>query len=521
MDAEDKGAKPEETSAEALEPNPAPARRGSPKLIWALLGALIFIPLAFSPPPAKPPPKPVLESEAPRTAPLASWEKRWRDKPPAPKNLRQSMEVETGIGERLMSLVGLAFLVGICLLFSKNKRRVSWRLVGVGLALQIFLGVILLRTPLGEAFFGGINESVKALLSYSDRGAAFLFGDLIKFQFAEAFIAFSVLSTIIFFSAFVTVLYHLGTMQLIVKGLSAVMRKTMGTSGAETLSAAGNIFVGQTEAPLLIKPFVKGMTESELMAVMTGGFATVAGGVLAAYVGMLRPYFPDVAGHLLSASIMSAPAALVCAKLLIPEPDPTRCETYGAMRVQLDRPDANIIDAACRGAGEGLKLALNVGAMLLVFVALVALANDVLGGFCHLVGIDSLLGLEGNQRVSLELIFGKLMAPVAFLMGVPWEDAEKVGQLFGLKTVLNEFFAYFQLANGFAADPNYLQPRSLIIACYGLCGFANFSSIAIQIGGISGIAPERRSDLARLGLRAMFGGTVAAFMTGTVAGLLI
>jgi concentrative nucleoside transporter, CNT family len=324
-----------------------------------------------------------------------------------------------------------------------------------------------------------------------------------------AMFAFNVLPTIIFFSSLMTVLYHLGVMQIAVKGVAFVMQRTMRTSGAETLSAAGNIFVGQTEAPLLIKPFVDRMTNSELMAVMTGGFATVAGGVLAAYVGILLVYFPDIAGHLMAASVMSAPAALVVAKLMYPEDSVP--ETAGTLEVDIERPDVNVIDAAARGASEGLFLALNVGAMLLAFIALVYMMDGMLGW----AG-----GLFGFEALSFELILGWVLSPLAWLMGVPWVDAPAVGSLMGVKTVLNEFFAYFQLA-GMLGGAHSLQPRSIIIATYALSGFANFSSIAIQLGGIGGIAPSRRHDLSRLGLRAMVGGSIAAFMTATVAGMIL
>jgi CNT family concentrative nucleoside transporter len=311
-------------------------------------------------------------------------------------------------------------------------------------------------------------------------------------------------------------------MQWVVKGVAWVMMRTMRTSGAETLSAAGNIFMGQTEAPLLIKPYVKTMTLSELHAVMTGGFATVAGGVMAAYVGMLLFYFPDIAGHLMAASVMSAPAALVFAKLMLPEKEVP--QTRDTLHARVEKIDANVIDAAARGAGEGLSLALNVGAMLLAFIALVALLNAFIGWFGGLVGLSGALQdagwLAAGQPLSLNWLLGRLLSPLAWAMGVPWQDATTVGALIGAKTVLNEFVAYLQLSNLLATGAD-LSPRSVIIATYALCGFANFSSIAIQIGGIGGLAPNRRSDLARIGLRAMIAGTLASFMTATIAGMLI
>ena len=312
-----------------------------------------------------------------------------------------------------------------------------------------------------------------------------------------------VLPTIIFMSSLMSVLYHAGDMQKIVEWTAKIMMKTMGTSGAESLSAAANIFVGQTEAPLVIKPFVDTMTKSELMALMTGGMATVAGGVLAAYVGLGVD-----AGHLLAASVMSAPAALAVAKLMVPETE--QSQTEGVVRVDLPKTHANMIDAAAAGAGEGLTLALNVGAMLLAFIALVAMFN----GFLGLVG-----GWVGFPELSFELIVGYLFAPFAFLMGVAWEDCVQVGVMLGKKTVLNEFVAYLDLQA--AIQANSISERSITIATYALCGFANFSSIAIQLGGIGGIAPSRRQDLAKLGVQALVGGTLACFMTACIAGLLI
>jgi CNT family concentrative nucleoside transporter len=304
------------------------------------------------------------------------------------------------------------------------------------------------------------------------------------------------------------VLYYLGIMQRIVQGMAWGFQRLLGTSGAETLSATGNIFVGQTEAPLLIKPFVGEMTVSELNTVMVGGFATIAGGVMAAYVGMLSPYFPDIAGHLLTASVMNAPAGLLISKILVPETGAP--VTRGKVKVEIATKEANVIEAAAAGAGQGLQLALNVGAMLLAFIALIALINALLGAAGGVVGVDGL---------SLERLFGWALAPVAWLMGVPWGDAGAVGSLIGVKVSVNEFVAYLQLAGIMNADS--LSLRAEVIATYALLGFANFSSIAIQIGGIGGLAPERRGDLARLGLKAMIGGNLAAFMSASLAGMLL
>jgi CNT family concentrative nucleoside transporter len=435
--------------------------------------------------------------------------------------------------DRIRSFLGLIALGGLAWAMSTERSRISWRLVTWGVGLQLVFAVFILKTRLGERLFDGAGRLVVGLLGFTIEGASFVFGNLVydtvpvgivgQGGFTElpgqvaqtgAAFAFFVLPTIIFFSSLMTVGYHLGVMQVVVRAFAWVMQRTLRTSGAETLSAAGNVFVGQTEAPLLIKPFIERMTRSELMALMTGGFATVAGGVLAAYVGMMVAYFPDVAGHMIAASVMSAPAALVVAKLMVPETEEP--ETSGSLEIVVEKRDVNVIDAAARGAGEGLHLALNVGAMLLAFVALIHLCNGVLGWGGGLVGFPDL---------SLERILGWVLAPLAWLMGVPWSDAPAVASLMGVKTVLNEFVAYLQLAGtlGSATADGVpgLQPRSIIIATYALSGFANFGSIAIQIGGIGGIAPSRRQDLSRLGLRAMIGGAIAAFMTATIAGMIL
>jgi concentrative nucleoside transporter, CNT family len=457
--------------------------------------------------------------------------------------LRDFGDVETPLHQRLVSVLGMVVLLGIAVMLSVNRAMIPWRLVAWGMGLQLFFALLILKTPAGEAFFAGINGIIVALLGFTEAGARFLFGNLVVNNVpvgtgepgmapmepiagtvanTGAFFAFNVLPTIVFFSSLMTMLYYFGVMQAVVKGFAWVMMRTMRTSGAETLSASGNIFFGQTEAPLLIKPYIAGMTMSELMAVMTGGFATVAGGVMAAYVGLLIFYFPDIAGHLMAASVMSAPAALVFAKIMWPETEEPA--TRGSLRVDVEKVDANVIDAAARGAGEGLQLAMNVGAMLLAFIALIALFNALIGWFGSVTQLATLfqgIGWLGDgQPLSLEALLGWLLAPLAWLMGVPWADAPTVGTLLGIKTVVNEFVGYLQLSS-LLAEGTELSPRSVIIATYALCGFANFSSIAIQIGGIGGIAPSRRSDLARIGLRAMIAGTLAAFMTATIAGILI
>lgn len=441
--------------------------------------------------------------------------------------------LDTPLIERARSVLGMVVLLGIAWALSTDRRRVSWSLVAWGVGLQFVFALFILKTPLGANAFDAAGTIVVGLLGFTLQGAEFVFGNLVydtvpvgrvgdggfaaapgQVARTGAAFAFSVLPTIIFFSALMAVTYHLGVMQRIVRAAAWLMQRTMKTSGAESLSAAGNVFVGQTEAPLLVRPFIDKMTESELMALMTGGFATVAGGVLAAYVGMLVPYFPDVAGHMLAASVMSAPAALVVAKIMLPE---TRePETAASLEIVVDKPDVNVIDAAARGAAEGLTLALNVGAMLLAFVALIYMCNGLLGWVGALVGFDGL---------TLELILGWVLAPLAWLMGVPWADAPFVGSLLGIKTVLNEFIAYLQLAGSLgevaAGAEGGLSPRSVIITTYALSGFANFGSIAMQIAGIGGLAPSRRHDLSRLGLRAMIGGSIAAFMTATVAGMIL
>ncbi len=450
----------------------------------------------------------------------------------AAEQLQQAREgLNTPLPARLVGVVGIAAMLVIAWAFSTDRRRVHWRLVAMGVVLQAVFAFLVLKTGVGRALFSGANAVFIRLLGFTKDGATFLFGNLVNTNVpvgvptgmppeasplealetwanTGASFAFLVLPTIIFFSSLMSVLYYLGIMQRVVRAIAWVMQRTMGTSGAETLSVAGNIFVGQTEAPLLIKPFVGAMTYSELNTVMVGGFATIAGGVMAAYVGMLTPYFPDIAGHLLTASVMNAPAALLISKILVPEVGEPA--TKGAVRLETERPEANVIEAAAGGAGQGLQLALNVGAMLLAFIALIQLIN---------YGVGSLGGLAGVEGLSLERIFGWILAPLAWLMGVPWNDAGTVGSLIGVKTVVNEFVAYLQLAG--TLDAGTLSPRAAIVATYALLGFANFSSIAIQIGGIGGIAPARRGDLSRLGLRAMLGGNLAAFMSASLAGMLL
>ena len=394
-------------------------------------------------------------------------------------------------------------MLGVAYGLSTSRKDIKWKTVLTGIALQLVFGLFILKTPIGESIFESARAMFQNVLNYTNEGSRFIFGDLTdpsKFGFIFAFL---VLPTIIFMSSLMSVLYHIGIMQKVVELAAKLMMKVMNTSGAESLSAAANIFVGQTEAPLVVKPFVDKMTNSELMALMTGGMATVAGGVLAAYVGMGID-----AGHLLAASVMSAPAALAIAKLMVPETEVS--ETAGIVKADLPKTNVNLIDAAATGAGEGLHLALNVGAMLLAFIALIALLNGMIGWFGGLIGFENL---------SFELIIGYLFSPFAFVMGIPWDDCLQVGILLGKKTVVNEFVAYLDLQT--AVKAGNISERATIISTYALCGFANFSSIAIQLGGIGGIAPSRRQDLARLGVKSLIGGTLACFMTACIAGLLI
>lgn len=404
--------------------------------------------------------------------------------------------------ERFTGILGLTILLGAAFLLSNNRRKINWRLVFYGLALQLFFAVFILKTPIGKPFFDTIDQIIRKLLSFSDAGSDFLFksfragvveGPLMNF-------AFRVLPTIIFFSSLMAILYHLGIMQVIVKWIAKAMQKTMKTSGSETLSVSANIFVGQTEAPLIIRPFISSMTKSELMAVMTGGFATIAGGVMAMYVKILSD-IPGIAGHLMAASIMSAPAALVVAKIIYPETEIS--DTMGDLKIEVEKSEDNVMEALSRGATDGLKLAANVGAMLIAFVAMIAMINAILGFF----------------DLSLQQILAWIFSPLAWTMGVPWAEAGTLGMLMGEKLVLTELIAYGDLSH--LRDIAAISDRSAIIASYALCGFANFASIGIQLGGIGGIAPNRRKDLAKLAIKAMFGGAIASWLTATIAGILI
>ncbi|MBN2723328.1 MAG: NupC/NupG family nucleoside CNT transporter [Deltaproteobacteria bacterium] len=394
----------------------------------------------------------------------------------------------------LTSLLGILVFIGIAWLLSEHKKNIRWKTVLYGLLTQFVFALFILKTGPGKYVFASMKDGVNTLMKFTAAGSEFVFGDLMKTGFSFALL---VLPTIIFFSSLFAVLYYFRVLQLFVRIFTVLLSKILGTSGAESLSAAANIFMGQTEAPLMVKPYVEKMTRSELMTLMTGGMATVSGGVLAAYVGMGVD-----AGHLIAASVMSAPAAIIFAKIIVPETETPL--TVNVTNIEIEITDQNPLDAAARGAHEGMFLALNVAAMLIAFIAFVAMFNYF-------------LALAGT---SMEQILGFIMRPFAFLMGVPWEEAGKVGTLLGEKTVLNEFVAYKHLGE-LSASNTPLSSKSTVIATYALCGFANFASIAIQLGGISGIAPSRRGEIASLGLKAMIAGTFASFITANIAALLL
>lgn len=446
------------------------------------------------------------------------------------------MEILGDIGRGLLGMVGL---IGIAYLFSSNKKGINWELVLKGLALQLVIAFLMLNVPFVRAIFQYIADAFVTLLSFTDEGVKFVFSDLwyediamnkvtsrdeageiltmdpnygIPFMFA-----FKVLPTVVFFSAFSAILYYLGILQRIIYAFAWVMSKVMKLSGAESIAAAANVFIGQTEAPLVIKPYLDRMTRSEIMCLMTGGMATIAGGVFALFVIFLGDEF---AIHFLTASIVSAPAAIVVAKILYPEDDEESINTD--LEVPKEKLGVNLLDAISKGTTDGIKLAVNVGAMLLVFIALVAFVNHLLGLMGGIFGLNEIIASSTGgtfDDLSLEYLLGMLFAPVAWLLGVPSQDITLVGQLLGKKTVVNEVVAYVDLG-GFMSNPAInLHPKSVLIATYALCGFANFSSIGIQIGGIGSIAPKQRGTLAEFGFKSMIGGTIACFLTAAIAGM--
>ena len=408
----------------------------------------------------------------------------------------------------MSGFLGLALFIAFAWAISENRRLFPWRTVVAGIALQFLLGWLILGTEVGSLFFGQLDGIFRRLLGFANEGVSMVFGPLAnkdlltsKWGSDHSFLfAVTVTGTIVLVSALSSLLYHYGILQIVVRAVAWIMRRLMRTSGAESLAAAANIFMGQTEAPLVIKPYLTTMTRSELMALMVGGMATIAGGVLAAYVS-----FGISAGHLLTASVMSAPAALMMAKILLPETEVS--ETAGGTQRQMERETVNGIDALCRGASDGMTLAINVMAMLIAFVATVALANYLLS--------LSLQWVDVQDAKPLQTVLGWLNAPFAWLMGVPWEDCKIVGSILGERIVLNEFIGYLNLSKA-----QGLQPESITITTYALCGFANFSSIAIQIGGIGALAESRRAELARLGFKAMIGGVLACYCTASIAGIL-
>ncbi|NNG28190.1 MAG: NupC/NupG family nucleoside CNT transporter [Ignavibacteriaceae bacterium] len=443
----------------------------------------------------------------------------------------------------LRGFVGIIVLVGIAFLLSNNKKKINWKLVGTGLGLQFVFAVFILRSEelrsfffiLGwpKDFFGWISGFFVVVLNFTMAGAQFVFGDLAKLPGSEgsmgSFFAFQVLPTIIFFACLMSILYYVGFMQMVVRGMAWIMARFLGTSGAESLSCSANIFVGQTEAPLMVKPYLKEMTKSEILTIMVGGMATIAGGVMAAYIQILGSAYSIKHGvplaeaqqlfatQLLGASVMAAPAAIVISKILFPETSEPK--TKGTVKVDVEKDASNIIEAAANGASAGLKLALNVGAMLLAFIALIALVNYLLDGLGDLVNWNESLKATYGQPLSFELLLGWIFQFVAFSIGVPWEDALNFGSLLGTKIVINEFVAYSEMGTMIEAG-KILNEKSILMATYALCGFANLSSIAIQIGGLGPLAPNKKSDIAALGIKAVIGGAMATLMTATLAGLL-
>lgn len=442
----------------------------------------------------------------------------------------------------LRGIFGIMLILLIAFLFSNNKKKINWRLVISGIGIQFIFAVLIIRgkelgnyfSPLAypKYFFEWVSSFFVLILNFTTEGAKFVFGNLAIGGGQEGslgiFFAFQVLPTIIFFASLMSILYYLGIMQKIVQGMAWLMAKILGTSGAESLSCTANIFVGQTEAPLMIKPYLKGMTDSELLTVMVGGMATIAGGVMAAYIQMLGQAFANsmnmslyqaqllFATHLLGASVMAAPAALVISKIIVPEI--SEPETKGSVKVKVEKNASNVLEAAANGASEGLKLALNVAAMLIAFIALIALLNYILEYFGKLLMINNYFLNTYGKPLNLQLILGIVFQYFAYGIGVPWDGSLAFGSLFGTKIVLNEFVAYLDMSNLIALK-ELTNEKAIFMATYALCGFANFSSIAIQIGGLSPLAPNKTSTLAKLGLRAVLGGALATLLTATLAGI--
>ncbi|MBO6515914.1 MAG: NupC/NupG family nucleoside CNT transporter [Bacteroidia bacterium] len=436
-------------------------------------------------------------------------------------------------------LFGLAILIAIAFIFSKNRRSINWKLVGTGIGLQLILALLIFKVPGVDKAFGMVATGFTKLLSFTDDGAKFVFGtwpdmtklfavetnaagEIVEVGHVVGFVfAFKVLPTIVFFSALTSLLYYLGILQKIVYAFAWVLSKTMKLSGAESLAAAANIFIGQTEAPLVVKPYIANMTKSEIMSLMTGGMATIAGGVFALFIGLLggsdELLQQQFAKHLLTASILSAPAALVLAKVLVPETE----EVETDLKIDKSKIGSGAIDSISVGTGEGVKLAVNVGAMLMVFIAFISLVNyllfDLIG---HYTGLNGVIADHTIYNgLNLQMILGYLFAPLAWVIGIESQDIVLAGQMLGEKTVINEVIAYFSLRDFMGGDTPQLSQKTITMMTYALCGFANFSSIGIQIGGIGGIAPNQRARLAKLGMRALLGGTLACLMTAAIAGM--
>ncbi len=442
----------------------------------------------------------------------------------------------------IRGIFGIALILGIAFLFSNNKRKINWRMIAIAIGMQIVFAIFIIHADTLRSWFfvlgwpkdliNWFGSAIVALLGFTMQGSEFVFGNLAKNNGSGSlgfFFAFQVLPTIIFVSCLTAIFYYLGILQIIVKGMAWVMSKFLGTSGAESLSNTANIFVGQSEAPLLIKPYIEKMTNSEILTIMVGGMATIAGGVMASYIQMLGQSFAEAhkiglqeaqikfAVQLLAASCMAAPASLAISKIIYPElEEPV---TKGTVKLKVEKNASNIIEAAANGAGDGLMLALNVAGMLIAFIALIALVNFLFTAFGNLIGVNAYLIQHFGSPLSLQLIFGMVLQYLAYGIGVPWNDAFHFGSLIGTKVVLNEFVAYADLTT--LIKQGVISDKGMMMATYALCGFANFSSIAIQIGGIGPLAPSRKKDIAALGLKAVLGGTLATLMTATLAGILV
>lgn len=432
------------------------------------------------------------------------------------------MLLTIGLTSISRGLLGMFVLVAIAYLFSANRKAINWKLIGKGLLIQLVFAFLIIKVPFVEAVFSWISEKFIRIIGFTEDGVNFLFGSFVTGNVERGLInfVFKILPTIVFFSALTSMLFYLGILQKIVYVLAWFMKKAMKLSGAESLAAAGNIFLGQTESPFLIKPYLNKMTKSEMMCLMSGGMATIAGGVLAAYIGFLGGDDPieqaKFAKHLLAASVMSAPAAVVAAKILVPEEE----EFDQSLEVTKDKIGSNILEAIANGTGDGIKLAVNVGAMLLVFIALMAFGNAILAKLGQIGDLNGIIAANTRfDGLSFQFLLGYICAPIAWLMGVPSEDMILVGQLIGEKTVLNEFVAYLSLGS-LKAEGAFVYEKSIIMATYILCGFANFASIGIQIGGIGALIPERKALLSQLGVRALLAGTLACMFTAVIVGMM-